>query len=65
MNLIQEYYSEDGSREALIEIRKSSYIISLREKNKNFKVMKDEKHHISYWEDCCENWVMYWGEFHK
>ena len=63
--MISEYFSHDGERNATIELDNDSYIITLYELDAPIKKMKDFQHSLPYWQDCCENWVNYWGEFSK
>jgi hypothetical protein len=61
-----EYFSTDGKRYATIENGdKGVYITTLYELDDPVKLIGDKKHSRQYWEDCCENWVMYWGDFSK
>ena len=63
--MIDEYFSEDKVRRAVIDHDAGKTRITLYEHEDPFKVMHDDWHHISYWQDCCENWVNYFGEFSK
>jgi hypothetical protein len=63
--MISEYYSEDGVRRAVIDYDGDKNRITLYEHDDPFRIYKDDWHHISYWQDCCENFVNYWGEFKK
>lgn len=60
-----EYYSDDGNRYASIEFGIDSYITTLYELEDPVRKIEDKQHSLQYWQDCCENWVMYWGDFSK
>jgi hypothetical protein len=60
---ISEYYSEDGKRYANIQKIENKYRVTLFQDFTEYKSFLDDKHTVSYWEDCCENWVNGWGKF--
>jgi hypothetical protein len=60
-----EYFSDDNKRSAVIKHEDDAYIVTLYELDDPYRIYKDNEHNISYWEDCCENFVNYWGEFKK
>ena len=60
-----EYHSDNGDRYATIDFNDGVYITTLYELDDPVRRIEDRQHSLSYWEDCCENWVMYWGEFKK
>jgi hypothetical protein len=58
-----EFFSMDSKRTATIEIGEGGYITTLYEFGDPCKKYTDKAHSLAWWEDCCENWVNYWGDF--
>lgn len=65
MNRKCEYFSDDNERRATIEFIDNAYVTTLYELEDPVRKIEDRQHSLQYWEDCCENWVMYWGDFSK
>lgn len=63
MSISSEYFSNNGVRRATIEIGENSYITTLYEHEDPVRRIADSLHSLYYWEDCCENFVNYWGTF--
>jgi hypothetical protein len=63
--MMSEYFSDDGKRRATIRCSYDTHIVKLYESDDMEKMFMDNSHDVNYWEDCCENWVNYWGEFKK
>ena len=65
MNVISEYWSDDQTRHAQVRHEAKGFYVVMSIDNEVQEIRDLFDHSVRYAEDCCENFVMEWGEWNK